>query len=49
MGHHAFDYSIWEKEQVPPKQDKIKHSHRIELKQQEKKRRDYDDWEEWDD
>jgi len=48
MGHHAFDYSIWDKAEIP-KQDKLKHSYRIELKQQEKKKRDYDDWEEWDD
>jgi len=49
MGHHAFDYSIWEKEDAP-KLDKIKHSQRFELKQQEKKRRNYDDdWDEWED
>ena len=48
MGHHAFDYSIWEKDEVP-KQEKLKHSQRFELKQQQKKKRDYDEWDEWED
>ncbi|ATX80037.1 hypothetical protein Ga0123461_1624 [Mariprofundus aestuarium] len=48
MGHHAFDYSIWEKGETP-KQEKLKHSQRFELKQQQKKKRDYDEWDEWED
>jgi len=48
MGHQAFDHSNWENSESP-KQDKIRHSHRIEMKHLEKKKRDHDDWDEWDD
>ena len=45
MGHQAFDYSIWERSEAP-NYDKLKHSHRFEMKQ--KKKRDHDEWDEWD-
>ncbi len=48
MGHQALDNSIWENNESP-KQDKLKHSRRFELKQQQKKKWADDEWDEWND
>lgn len=51
MGHQSLDHSQWEYNESP-NHEKLKHSHRIALKQYKKKHDqedDRDNWNDWDD